>query len=182
MRTLTPVDWFDAALGLLAEGGAEQLTLAALCERVGATKGSFYHHFENLPAFHERALAYWSNDLLERAVATANAEPDPRRRLGVLRRIGVSSHHEAEIAIRAWGTWYAPAAAAHRRLEEGRRAALVATFAELGIDAPQAARLARIGTALMMGLQHQDDPVDRAVLDDVFAEYQRWIEASIPAR
>lgn len=180
MRTLTPVDWFGAALALLAEGGAEQLTLAALCERAGATKGSFYHHFENLPAFHDRALAYWSHDLLDQAVAAAAAVADPRQRLGVLRRLGVESFHEAEIAIRAWATWYEPAAAAHRRLEQGRRAALVATFAELGIPEPQASRLARIGTALMMGVQHQDAVVDRAALDDVFAEYQRWIEASIP--
>lgn len=180
MRTLTPTDWFDAALSLLAEGGAEQLTLAALCDRVGATKGSFYHHFENLPAFHEQALAYLSDDLLARAVAEAGAVIDPRERLGVLRRMGVESPHEAEVALRAWGTWYEPAAAAHRRLEEGRRAALVATFSELGIPAARSSLLARIGTALMMGVQHQDAVVDRAALDEVFAEYQRWIEASIP--
>ena len=181
MRTLTKVDWYDAALELLAEGGAEHLTLAALCERVGVTKGSFYHHFENLPACHDGALEYWSTDLLAEAVAQAEAVADPRARLAVLRRQGVASFHEAEIAVRAWATWYPPAAAAYRRLEQGRRAALVATFGELGIDAAQAARLARIGTALMIGVQHQDERVDRAALDDVFAEYQRWIEASIPA-
>ncbi len=181
MQTLTKVDWYDAALALLADGGAEQLTLASLCERVGATKGSFYHHFENLPAFHHATLDYWSTDLLARSVARATAVTDPRARLAELRRIGVASLHEAEIAVRAWGTWYEPAASAYRRLEEGRRAALVATFGELGIPAAQATRLARIGTALMIGLQLQDAKVDRATLDDVFAEYQRWIEASIPA-
>lgn len=181
MRTLTPTDYYDAALELLAEGGAEQLTLAALCERVGVTKGSFYHHFASMPAFHERALDYWAGDLLHQAVAEAGAVADARERLAVLRRMGVASFHEAEVAIRAWGTWYEPAATAYRRLEHGRRAALVVTFLELGIDEPQAARLARIGTALMIGVQHQDARVDRVALDDVFAEYQRWIEASIPA-
>ena len=180
MPSLTPADYFAAALDLLGEGGADALTLATLCERVGVTKGSFYHHFESMPAFHERVLAYWATDVLGAAVAQALAVADARARLAVLRRMGVASAHEAEVAIRAWGTWYEPAAEAHRRVEEGRRAVLATTFAELGIDARRGALLARVGTALMVGVQHQGGRVDRAALDEVLTEYQRWIEASIP--
>ena len=181
MRTLTPTDYFDAALDLLGENGAEALTLAALCDRVGVTKGSFYHHFDSMPAFHERVLAHFATDALDAAVQHAMAVTNPRQRLAVLRHLGVASAHETEVAVRAWATWYEPAAQAHRRIEQRRRGVLVTTFLELGIAAPQAGVLARIGTALMMGMQSDGSRVDRAALDEVLTEYQRWIEASIPA-
>ena len=181
MRTLTPTDYFDAALDLLGESGAESLTLAALCERVGVTKGSFYHHFESMPSFHERVLAYFANDGLDAAVRQAMAVTDARQRLAVLRHLGVAAAHETEVAVRAWATWYEPAAHAHRRIEQRRRSVLVTTFLELGISPSQATLLAHIGTALMMGMQSDGSRVDRAALDEVLTEYQRWIEASIPA-
>jgi hypothetical protein len=94
--------------------------------------------------------------------------------------MGVGMPHEAELAIRAWGASFAPAAAAQRMLDEGRRAVLVGTFRELGIDEHRAVLLARIGTAIVAGVQDLERPVDRDGLDDVLAEYQRWIEAAVP--
>lgn len=44
--TLTRTDWTEAGIEVIAAGQA--LTLAALCARVGASKGSFYWHFKTL--------------------------------------------------------------------------------------------------------------------------------------
>ena len=180
MPAMTPADYYAAALELLGERGAEALTVAAVCERVGVTKGSFYHHFDSMAALHDGLLAYWEARQVGPAVDTALAVASARERLVVLRRMAVTAAHETEVAIRAWATWYEPAAETHGRVDDGRRRVLVRTFRELGIDEAHAVTLARVGTTLMAGVQSDVGKVDRSVMDEVLTEYQRWIEASIP--
>jgi AcrR family transcriptional regulator len=184
MAALTKETYFDAALELLTDGGPGALTLAALCERVGATKGSFYHHFESLGQLQAATLAYWSTGARHRAEAEASIDPhrlaDPHQRLSCLRQMAVATNHETEVAMRAWAAWYEPAAAAIREIEQRRRDVLVETFVDLGVDEAHAITLARVGTTLMAGVQNDVDKVDRSLLDEVLTEYQRWIEASLP--
>jgi AcrR family transcriptional regulator len=42
---------FQAARELLAEQGSDAVTVAALCRRLGLSKGSCHHHFTTLPGF-----------------------------------------------------------------------------------------------------------------------------------
>lgn len=180
MRALTPDDYLAAGFELLVEHGAGALTLSNVCDRLHITKGSFYHHFPSLPAFHAALLDTYSIDLLGRATELARAEADPRARLAVLRQLGVEMSHELEHQIRAWGASYGPAAAAQDRVDRARHELLVETFRELGIDERRARTLARIGTSIVAGVQDLERKVDREALDEVLTEYQRWIEASIP--
>jgi AcrR family transcriptional regulator len=179
MSTLTGGDYVAAGLDLLAEGGVSAVTIAALCERLGVTKGSFYHHFDGVPAFHEALLAFWE-DSSRRAIEEARAVADSRRRLTVLKELAVAAHHEAESAIRAWGRSYEPAAVVVRRVDAAREANLVESFRALGIPIVRARRLARIGLATLIGTQHMEHPVDRRRLLVAFDEYQHWLESAVP--
>jgi AcrR family transcriptional regulator len=51
--------YFAAAMELLAERGCDAVTIAGLCERLLVTHGSFYHHFENMPAFVVAFAGHW---------------------------------------------------------------------------------------------------------------------------
>lgn len=44
-------DWVHLGLSELSEKGVESVKLEAICKASGLTKGSFYHHFEDHPAF-----------------------------------------------------------------------------------------------------------------------------------
>ena len=176
MSTLTSDDYVAAGLDLLAEGGVSAVTIAALCERLGVTKGSFYHHFDGVPAFHEALLVFWE-DSTRRAIEAGRAVADSRRRLTVLKELAVAAHHEAEGAIRAWGRSYDPAADVVRRVDAAREANLVESFQALGIPLVRARRLARIGLATLIGTQHMEHPVDRRRLLAAFDEYQQWLES-----
>ena len=180
VSTLSRDDYLAAGLDLLADGGESAVTIAALCGRLGVTKGSFYHHFDSVPVFHEALLAFWE-DGTQRAIAAARAVTDTRRRLAVLKELAVAAHHEAEGAIRAWGRSYAPAAAVVRRVDAAREANLVESFRALGLSPARARRLARIGLATLIGTQHLECPVDRRRLLAVFDEYQHWLESAVPA-
>ena len=56
---LEPQDWLDAGLELLRVRGIGGVQVGPLCDRVGVTKGSFYHHFKNRSEFLERLIVRW---------------------------------------------------------------------------------------------------------------------------
>jgi len=180
MSTLSPQDYLAVGLDLLAEGGVSAVTIAALCERLRVTKGSFYHHFDGVPAFHLALLAAWE-DSTYRAIETARAVADPHQRLSVLKQLAVAAHHEAESAIRAWGRSYEPAAAVVRRVDDAREANLAESFRAVGIPATRARHLARIGLATLIGTQSLERPVNRKRLLAVLDEYQQWLASSTGA-
>ena len=177
VSTLSRDDYLAAGLDLMAEGGVNAVTIAALCERLGVTKGSFYHHFGDVSDFHAALLASWE-DSTSYAIEKARAVTDSHKRLSVLKELGVAAHHEAESAIRAWGRSYEPAAAVVRRVDAAREANLVESFRAIGIPAARSRHLARIGLATLIGTQSLERPVDRKRLLAVFDEYQEWLEAA----
>lgn len=61
-RRLTPDDWITAALGAIADGGLAAVGVEPLAARLGATKGSFYWHFENRDALLEAAIRRWEKE------------------------------------------------------------------------------------------------------------------------
>jgi AcrR family transcriptional regulator len=166
MSTLTRDHYLAAGLDLLAEGGVSAVTIAALCERLRVTKGSFYHHFDDVSGYHEALLGCWETGTHE-AIEAARAVTDSHKRLSVLKELAVAAHHEAESAIRAWA-----------RVDAAREANLVESFRAVGIPAGRARHLARIGLATLIGTQSLERPVDRKRLLAVFDEYQEWRESA----
>jgi AcrR family transcriptional regulator len=177
VSTLSRDDYLAVGLDLLAEDGVSAVTIAALCERLGVTKGSFYHHFASGPDFHGALLATWEQSTYDR-IDEARAVADSHKRLSVLKELAVGAHHEAESAIRAWARSSEPAAAVVRRVDDAREANLVESFRAIGIPLSRARHLARIGLATLIGTQSLERPVDRKRLLAVFDEYQEWLESA----
>jgi len=61
-RRLTRDDWITAALGAIADGGLAAVGVEPLAVRLGATKGSFFWHFENRDALLEAAIRRWEKE------------------------------------------------------------------------------------------------------------------------
>jgi AcrR family transcriptional regulator len=176
---LSESDYFEVGMDLLAEGGLGSVTIANLCERLGVTKGSFYHHFQGGPDFQQRLLEYWSTARAAVLVALVDATPDPLDRIPLMKKIGVELQHEAESAIRAWARGDPRAAEVQRRVDAERVRVLSEAFVDAGIPRKRATTLAQIGVAILIGTQQQSAPVDRRKLAAMFDEYQAWLEASM---
>jgi AcrR family transcriptional regulator len=174
----TKADYFEAGLELLAEGGAAALTIANLCDRLGVTKGSYYHHFPSQPAFHRELLDQWLVERFEQLQVQVDSIEDPLDRIELLKQLGLQVNHRAESAIRAWARTNPDVAAAQRRMDDAREQALRHAFVDAGIDDERASTLARIGATILVGTQSLEDPVDRDRLEALFDEYQRWLLAS----
>src|SRR5258708_12755005 len=75
-RRLTRDDWITAALRAIADGGLAAVGVEPLAARLGATKGSFYWHFENRDALLEAAIRRWEKETTTDVVAEITAARD----------------------------------------------------------------------------------------------------------
>jgi AcrR family transcriptional regulator len=75
-RRLTRDDWITAALGAIADGGLAAVGVEPLATRLGATKGSFYWHFENRDALLEAAIRRWEKETTTDVAADITAAHD----------------------------------------------------------------------------------------------------------
>ena len=132
---MTPQDYFDAGQDLLADGGVQAVTIANLCDRLGVTKGSFYHHFRSVEDFHDRLLDDWFTEHVARRKAVTDAAHRPAASGSTaMRRFAVDRRHDTEGAIRGWARSSPRAAEVQRRIDNNRLAYVVDVCRALGID------------------------------------------------
>lgn len=81
---LTRDDWIEAAYRALLSGGPQAVAVAPLAERLGATRGSFYHYFDDRAALLDAALARWELVAVDSFIARASEHDDAAARLGRL--------------------------------------------------------------------------------------------------
>ena len=98
------IDWLDAGLATLAEGGLASVRIGPLCRRVGVTTGSFYHHFAGRAAFLEALIDYWCESQVDAVISLVEAdEGSPIERARKLERfaieLGIGPHDQA---MRDW--------------------------------------------------------------------------------
>ncbi|MGK3206527.1 TetR/AcrR family transcriptional regulator [Amycolatopsis sp. MEPSY49] len=117
-------DWLDAGLALLAEHGAPSVTIERLTERLGLSKGSFYHHFKGMSGFRTALLGHFEAERTTRFVEQADAAGEDR--LGALLKLVLAPGPgpELEIAVRAWALQDAEARAVQERVDRTRVAYL----------------------------------------------------------
>lgn len=164
--------FFLAAYALLAECGYEAVTVPAICDRVGVTKGSFYHHFTGLPDFIAAFADRWQS-FVEDILTDYLAQPDAAHRLELMMNSHIALMVGAEPAIRAWGrTDPTIGAAVHRVDIQGRELGRSTYLALVGDDAT-AEILSRISICAVVGMQQRAAPVDPDRFVRALAEFSR---------
>jgi AcrR family transcriptional regulator len=178
---LSRVAYYEAGLELLAEGGHGRLTIAALCERLGVTKGSFYHHFGDMAEYVGLLLDHWEAEHATRLIARSESVTDPKERFDLLQGIAVGLPHGAEAAIRAWSWNSKVVAAAQDRVDRARLVHLTRAGVDAGLDPARAKRMAKISLSVLVGMQLLERPARKKSMEDVFSELRHWVAAEDPA-
>ena len=80
-RSLTAADWIAAAMDVIVDRGVAAVGVEPLAVGLGATKGSFYHHFSNRDALIVAALEDWERSQTEAVIERLELIPDPAERL-----------------------------------------------------------------------------------------------------
>lgn len=175
MERLSAEDYFRAAFDVLGEGGSEGLTIAALCQRLEVTKGSFYHHFGGMPGFTTALLVFWESEHSDRLIAMSKQQPDPTLRINGLIELAVGLPHASEAAIRAWARSNPEVAEVTARVDRRRERHISDATVALGIDRPAARLLGRIAMNLLIGAQQREQPVDLKRLRQMFEEFKKLV-------
>ncbi len=135
--------YFNAAFKVLAEGGADALTIDSLCARLRVTKGSFYHHFSGTDEFVSGLMRCWietTGQVIDEMLAKFAADDDPYRSFEVtLSKIASGQPHEAEAALRAWAHSNPQVAAGVEQYDRVREEAGIKVFGYF-IDDPERCR------------------------------------------
>lgn len=107
-RRLGAQDWLMAGFRALVRQGPLGLKAESLARDLATTKGSFYWHFADVPAFRAEMLAHWATRAYGDVIAQVEAAPSPTARLCKLALLAVGHRDPAygglalEPALRAW--------------------------------------------------------------------------------
>lgn len=147
---LTRQDWVIAGLEALRADGPAALKAEALARGLGTTKGSFYWHFDDLPAFQAALIAAWEETARPEGIQESEiSDPVPALRQEA-QTLAVRDGTDA--AMRAWALSDGRASMAVERVDAARAARLGRLLKETDIANPQMVRLIQAtgaGMALM---------------------------------
>ncbi|KAF0113808.1 MAG: regulatory protein TetR [Hyphomonadaceae bacterium] len=157
---LSKQDWIKAGFRALCNGGANAIKIEVIAREIGATKGSFYWHFKDLPALQEAMLDLWQDIGTSQVIDMAEEIPHPKYALLAIVRFSLAPPEVefggtlAEIAIRDWGRWNEMANARIIHVDKSRIDYIFELFRKIGFDAATAKQKANILYASYVGATH----------------------------
>jgi len=161
---LSVEDWLQAGYTLLAEHGVRALKVERLCQQVGATRGSFYWHFDDMDSYRGALVESW-NAFLEhdRCHLTELDALPPRERLSAMMTALVSPQHwTLERAMREWARSDPTAAANVRAADRRLLRAVARAYSDYGLSPSDAKLRAELTFAAGIGLLHLADSAAQA--------------------
>jgi AcrR family transcriptional regulator len=152
-RPLSASDWIDAATESIVEGGVAAVAVEPLAARLGATKGSFYHHFANRDALIVAALENWERQQTDAVIARMALIPDPAERLRAIMAAALADQagaiRDAALAASATHPLVKPVVA---RVTERRLSYMTQVCTEMGLAPDQARRRVLLLYSSYLGL------------------------------
>lgn len=153
-ETLTPTTWIDAGLAQLASEGPTALRAEPLARYLKTTKGSFYWHFKDVPAYQAAVLDQWKTMALQDLEALSDAEGSPAERLI---QLGQSVQGDpVDAALRSWGQGDANVKQTLADVDSARMKRLAALMKEMGNDSKEFATAA-YGSLVGLRQMQMDD-------------------------
>ena len=151
---LSPAAWIDAGLDQLAKLGPQALRAEPLSRHLKTSKGSFYWHFKDVPAFQAALLDEWKSRTLTVLAEDAKADGSSTDKL-----IRFGQNVQADVAgpaLRAWPQADASVAKALAKVDKARIKRLSELMGAIGIDNEDFSKAA-FGTLIGLQQTHLDD-------------------------
>ena len=166
---LSPEKWIDAGFAALIAHGPASLAAEPLARTLGTTKGSFYWHFKDVPAYHAALVRDWHTNALSEVMQQLSSDSSADQRLRAFGRTILEN--PAETALRVWAQSNAIVAASLREVDAERLTYLTHLLKQFGLRNPafaQAILASLIGLPQINQSQAPHDAFD-ALVDTIVA-------------
>lgn len=144
----TVQDWIDAGRRTLVDEGIGGLKVDRLANRLGVTRGGFYHHFKDRDEFYDQIIKYWEATcrfLPEEVPPTKPGEAVAWLEHMTTRLIESDGYdYRLDLAVREWARADKRAEWAVERADRERLETLQKFFEALGYDVEHAKVRARV--------------------------------------
>jgi AcrR family transcriptional regulator len=150
-RAIGRTEWLDEGLAVLSRQGDQGLTLDRLCRQLHRTKGSFYHHFEDIAAYHQALLEHWRAGHTRALIEATRPLPTAAARHAALDQLAISLDPRVELAMRAWSQTDARAARLVAAVDKERIGYLTELHNQAGFSPSVAEELAIIEYTTFIG-------------------------------
>ena len=158
-------DWLDAGMELVAEHGSPGLTIERMTERLGLSKGSFYHHFKGVSGFKTALLAHYESQSTTRYIEAVSLDPNTEARSRIRQLIEMVVQDDVAPAlelgrqIRAWAAQDAEVREVQERIDRTRLEFLRSLWLEATSDPQEAALVSLLQHLVLVGAAHVIPPV-----------------------
>lgn len=153
-------DWLAAGFRALAAKGPVALKAEPLARELKTTKGSFYWHFEDVPAFHAALLNAWETQAIEQIRKAHDRAEMPIPRLRSLGEI----EDRLDPLIRAWARESDTAQKALKRIDKARLDYISIQLSSIGLTNQELPKLLHGALIGMQTLSPRDRKGNRAAL------------------
>lgn len=166
---LSPEKWITAGFDALCADGPIALAAEPMARRLGTTKGSFYWHFKDVPAYHAALVRHWHADALADVIVQLESTDSTDARLRNFGRNILNTKTEA--ALRVWAQEDATVAVSVAEVDTERLKYLQHLLNQFGLRNPA---FAQAILASLVGLPQMQAPTDthaafEALVDTVLA-------------
>lgn len=167
---LSPAAWIDAGLDQLAKQGPSALRAEPLSRHLKTSKGSFYWHFKDVPAFQAALLDTWKGRALARL--TEDGADDGSSTDKLIRFGQIVQGDVPDPAMRAWAKADKSVARTLAEVDTARLVRLERLMAEIGLTNDDFSKAA-YGALIGLKQTHLDDGAGlvayAALIDTVLA-------------
>ncbi|HWP06325.1 MAG TPA: TetR/AcrR family transcriptional regulator [Polyangiaceae bacterium] len=156
---LSRTDWIHGAYEALGDRGISAITVDALAQRLGVTKGSFYWHFRDSEDLLGAVVAHWEELAVDRVLGDLLQLGSP---CAVIRRIishtvGIDEperrlRYRVEAVMAAMAEWHPIVRPVYTRVMQRRLNGLSVLYLATGMSAPEAARAGELAVVTLVGV------------------------------
>lgn len=169
----TRQDWIDAGIKSLKKKGPTAISAEQLAKQLGVTRGSFYHHFENIKAFNDTILDHWVTINTTTPFAEAKEKSEtPDQELEELVEKSWHTDLQLEVAIRAWAMTNKQVQQRVEKLDSFRLAYLIELYQTVVGDKDKGKRFAQIAFYGLLGAIHAHPRMEEEALGELVTEIQ----------
>ena len=166
--------WLKMGIKTLDTEGWRALKIKTIGDRLGVTKGSFYHWFNSKKDYELKVLEYWKQRYTQGFITEAETGRNAREKLSLLGHQcidGCIEGNRLEFEINAWSTQDEEIKAFVTSVYEQRHAYLTHLLKDIYSDPTEIKRHSLILYALVVGIDLFYRQLTREELNLIFRDY-----------